>query len=77
MHLIVCMSFFEAGPATRVAVQLAQVALVQPATPFASSLPLSIHPATLCIHPATLRFAPSLQNLRTQPASPVCACRWR
>ena len=30
MHLIVCMSFFEAGPATRAAVQLAQVALIGP-----------------------------------------------
>lgn len=30
MHLIVCMSFFEAGPATRAAVQLAQVAPIGP-----------------------------------------------
>jgi len=34
MHLIVCMSFFEAGPVTRAAVQLGQVAL----TPFLAGL---------------------------------------
>lgn len=34
MHLIVCMSFFEAGPVTRAAVQLGQLAL----TPFLAGL---------------------------------------
>ena len=64
MHLIVCMSFFEAGPATRAAVQLAQVALLQPVQLFASSLPAPFA-STLRIQPATL--APA-----SHPVHPAC-----
>ena len=59
MHLIVCMSFFEAGPVTRSVVQLAQLAMT------CASLPLDPGPPPpLCADVWGVACA--------DPSSPAC-----
>ena len=86
MHLIVCMSFFEAGPVTRFLVQAGQVAL----TPFLASLYM-IRPQLLhrfvgyleetavhtcaCKRPFTNALAPSLPLARSRSPTSTLAAR--